>query len=191
MRKDTLSTHTEQEDLVNAIKANDERSMKKFYRDNYYKIEKYVLNNHGTEEEAKDVYQDAFIAVWRNIQLNKFKPHNGTALTGYLFSISKHKWLDYLRSGHHKKMVPLQNEDYMELPQQEYMSEEENEYLHEVKKYFKKLGDNCQEILSRFYYHKQPLKIIAGSFDWTEATTRNNKYRCLQRLRDMIKNKND
>ena len=185
MSKDTLQIHPNQVQLCNAIKANDERSLKIFYQENYPKIEKYILNNHGSEEAAKDVYQDAFIALWRNIQLEKFKPENDTALSGYLFKISKNKWMDVLRSSHHKKLVALTNED-VNISHTD-LNEIETEYLEAVKINFKKLGDNCKDVLSRFYYSKQSMKTIAATYDWTEATARNNKYRCLQRLRDMLK----
>ena len=69
------------------------------------------------------------------------------------------------------------------------LSEDENEYINTVKNHFDNLGENCKEVLSRFYYNKQSLKIIGQQFDWTEATARNNKYRCLQRLRELLKKK--
>lgn len=169
----------------NAIKANDEAALKSFYANNYFKIEKYILNNSGTVEHAKDIFQEAFIAVWRNIQLDKFYPENENALAGYLYRIAKNKWLDYLRSGHFKKTVTL-TESADEREENE-LPEEDQKHIAEVKMHFEKLGENCKEVLKRFYYKKESMKIIAAKFDWTEATARNNKYRCLQKLREFLK----
>ncbi|MEO9020899.1 MAG: sigma-70 family RNA polymerase sigma factor [Ginsengibacter sp.] len=171
----------------NAIKANDESALRKLYEDNYDTIEKYVLNNNGTTEDAKDIYQEAFIVVWRNIQLDKFYPENKNALAGYLYRIAKNKWLDHLRSGHYRKIIRI-NDSADSVPE-DLLPEEDIEYITEIKNKFKHLGENCRKVLTRFYYKKEPLRVIAEKFGWTEATAKNNKYRCLQHLRELLKNK--
>jgi RNA polymerase sigma factor (sigma-70 family) len=187
MQQDTISTHLKLVEQCDAIKANDDKILKSLYQENYFKIEKYVLNNNGSREQAKDIYQEAFIVVWRNIQLDRLSAENETTIAGYLFKVAKNKWIDYLRSIQYKKVTSL-NDD-TEVLQAEVFGEEENKYLEEVKHNFKLLGENCREVLTRFYYKKEPLKDIAINLNWTEATARNNKYRCIQRLREMIKNK--
>jgi RNA polymerase sigma factor (sigma-70 family) len=169
----------------NAIKANDDAALKSLYENNYYKTEKYVLMNNGSIEQAKDIYQEAFIAVWRNIQLDKFNPENESAVAGYLYQIARNKWVDHLRSNQYKKSTPLSNLANR-LPE-ETAEEEDNGYIDDVVKQFKQLGENCREVLTLFYYKKESMKTIAKLFDWTEATARNNKYRCLQRLRELLK----
>jgi RNA polymerase sigma factor (sigma-70 family) len=170
-----------------AIKANDDEALRALYRNNYHKIESYILNNSGTAEQAKDIFQEAVIAVWRNIQLDKFQPENETAIEGYLYRIARNKWMDHLRSGHHNKVVwmdeDLHDSEVQALP------EDESEYLQAIKKHFKDLGENCKKILTRYYYYNEPMKQIAAAMGWTEATARNNKYRCIQRLKELINTK--
>lgn len=174
-------------DQVISIRENDENALKELYQNNYSKIESFILNNNGTEEQAKDIFQDAFIAVWRNLQLDRFHPENETAIDGYLYQIAKNKWMDHLRSGYHKKIVPMNETIHQENEQEVY--EEENEYLIAVRKHFKDLGENCQLVLTKFYFGNEPLKKIAETMGWTEATARNNKYRCIQKLRELINKK--
>lgn len=185
MQQNKYLDHISEFGNFNAIKANDEDALKHLYQDNYSKIEMYVLNNNGTIADAKDIYQEAFIAVWRNIQLDKFYPENEHALAAYLFRVAKNKWLDHLRSAHFKKVTSI-NEDSVQLPE-DVLPEEDVRYITEVKNKFKHLGENCREILKRFYYQKESMRMIAENFNWTEATAKNNKYRCLQRLRELIK----
>ena len=169
---------------ANAIKANDEVALKSLYESNYHIIERYVLKNNGSIDHAKDIYQEAFIAMWRNVQLDKFYPESKSTLSAYLCQIARNKWMDHLRSTPFKKNIPI-NDLVQILP--EDSKEEDNNFINDVKKHFENLGENCREVLTRFYYKKQSMKIIAEEFDWTEATARNNKYRCLQRLRELIK----
>jgi RNA polymerase sigma factor (sigma-70 family) len=148
MQQDTISTHLKLVEQYDAIKANDDKILKSLYQENYFKIEKYVLNNNGSREQAKDIYQEAFIVVWRNIQLDRLSAENETTIAGYLFKVAKNKWIDYLRSIQYKKVTSL-NDD-TEVLQAEVFGEEENKYLEEVKHNFKLLGENCREVLTRF-----------------------------------------
>ncbi len=185
MQQKTSTENINEFQHFNAIKANDESALKSLYEDNYFKVEMYVLNNNGTSQDAKDIFQEAFIAAWRNIQLDKFYPENESALQGYIYRIAKNKWLDHLRSAHYKKTIELK-ETAETLPE-DMLSEEDTQYITEVKNKFRQLGKNCREVLTRFYYKKQSMRTIAEKFEWTEATAKNNKYRCLQRLRELLK----
>lgn len=186
MQQKTFKEHMNEFAQLTAIKASDETVLKSLYVNNYYKTEKYILDNNGSVDQAKDIYQEAFIVVWRNIQLDKFNPENESALVGYLYQVARNKWINYLNSSHFKKNTKLTDLEYR-LPE-EVADEEDNSFIANVKKQFEVLGENCRELLTRFYYQNESMKTIAGIFNWTEATARNNKYRCLQQLRELIKN---
>ncbi|WEK34950.1 MAG: sigma-70 family RNA polymerase sigma factor [Candidatus Pseudobacter hemicellulosilyticus] len=170
---------------LKAIRANDDQALRHWYQSTYPAVEQYVLQNSGSTDEAKDIFQDAFLTAWRNIQLDRFQPESPSALTGYLFRIAQHKWLDHLRSARFRKTVPLEQE--LETPTASASDEEKLERIKTIKNYFKMLGDNCRELLRRFYYEKQSLRQVAEAMGWTEPTARNNKYRCVEKLRTMIK----
>lgn len=169
-------------EILEGIKNNDSRILHGIYQDQYPKVEKYVLSNNGTHQEAKDLFQEAFVAVWKNIKNDQFIPENGTALNGYLYQIAKNKWLDHLRSPKYKKTVPLDN--FYE--KEEDVDDEKEIQIKKIEISFKTLGENCKELLTRFYYKKESMSMIAKAFDWTEATARNNKYRCIQRMKEML-----
>ena len=170
---------------LKAIKANDEATLKSLYDCNYHVIERYVLKNKGCIDQAKDIYQEAFITVWRNIQMDKFYPENENALAAYLCQIARNKWIDQLRSKSFQKNTPIY--DFEHKLVDEHIEEETDNFIIDIKKHFENLSENCKEVLTQFYYKKQSMKTIAKQFGWTDATARNNKYRCLQRLREIIK----
>jgi len=91
--------------FIEAIKVNDIVALKHLYKINYPKVEVLVLKNNGTKEHAKDIFQDAFLALWKNVKQDKFVPQNESSINGYLYTIAKHKWMDYLRSKDYKKTV--------------------------------------------------------------------------------------
>ncbi|WP_299225193.1 sigma-70 family RNA polymerase sigma factor [uncultured Psychroserpens sp.] len=173
--------------LVDAIKANDPIALKEFYMSNYSKIEALVLKNSGSVDHAKDLYQESFIAVWKNLKTKTFQPKNNTALEGYLYQIAKNKWMDVLRSNAFKKTNPLTNDKLIFLKQNDdELNDVKEEQLKTILKAFKNLGQPCKQLLTDFYYSKKPLRVIASELDLEEASVRNKKYRCMEKLRSIV-----
>lgn len=174
------------QELLTAIKSNNQQVIRKLYLENFRRTELFVLKNSGDSEDAKDIYQEAFISTWRNIQMDKFSPKSEGSLASYIFQIARNKWIDHLRSKGFKKMEILGNQD---VPDElvGYESDEDTvDYIQLVKKKLQDLGKNCQELLIGFYFKKKSLKLIAEEMEWTEATAKNNKYRCMERLKKLI-----
>lgn len=175
--------------LIDAIKANNSIVLKELYINNYHKIEALVLKNNGTKEHAKDVYQEAFIIVWKNVKNDSFIPQNETALQGYLYQIAKNKWMDVLRSSHFKKTKLIQHELSVVNKQIEPQEDEEQDLfkqkLQQAMAAFKSLGTPCKQLLTDFYFEKISLRDIANKLNIEENTARTKKYRCMEKLREL------
>jgi len=170
--------------LTQQIQRNEDAVLKKLYQDNVGNITVLVLKNSGVEDDARDLYQEAFLAVWRAVQTGRFMPASEKEFSAYLFQVARFKWIDQLRNRKGRKLVALQDwpADVVQEPAEENMDTQ----AAAVRAAFPQLGDNCREVLGRFYFKKEPLREIAAGFGWTEATAKNNKYRCLQKLRGLL-----
>lgn len=179
--------HDLQEHIVEQIKRNDEETLRQLYLSNYPAVERYVLQNSGTEADVKDVFQEAFIAVWRNVQSGRFSVSTSGSIHNYLLRVAKNKWLDVLRQ---KKRQSLSVHDGIETLSagNEAQDAETEARLQSVKESLKYLNEQCRELLFLFYYRKESLRNIADVFSWSENTAKNNKYRCLQKLRSLVLN---
>ena len=186
MLQNTRNQFTDSQMQGNTLLANDEKALQALYTANFYKAETFVIANSGSAEEAKDIYQEAFIAVWQNIKAGRFKAQNGSSLEAYLFQIVKYKWYDYLKVNRKMSLLPVEDTGFIEAP----YNEEEQHYIEKVEQHFKNLGEPCREVLTLFYFMKKNMQQIAACFSWTEATAKNNKYRCLQRLRNLVTGNN-
>lgn len=182
--------YSSQEKLVKAIQANDEHVLKSLYKDNFYKTEQYVLKNSGSFDEAKDIFQEAFVAVWENVQDNKFVPKNKSALNGYIYTIAKNKWLNHLNSALYRKTNSFENHVHTltdkNIIEADIFKEENENKIDDVANAFDSLGDTCKKLLSVFYYDNKSLRDISKVFNITEASARNKKYRCLEKLRTLV-----
>lgn len=176
--------------LVKAIKSNDSKALKSLYTANYYKVEHMVVNNSGSKEHAKDIYQEAFITVWKNIKNDSFIPQNETAVQGYLYQIAKNKWMDMVNSSRFKKTTVLEDEYIFHDKNNHEKETEEQEFfsqkLEKTMSIFKTMGQPCKGLLMAFYFEKKSLRDISHELKIEETTARNNKYRCMEKLRKMV-----
>ena len=173
--------------LITAIKDNNSIALKAFYTSNYPKVEVLVLKNSGSKEHAKDIYQDAFISMWNNVRNESFTPQNDSALQGYLYQIAKNKWMDVLRSKRFKTTQSLTEERQLYLKQDEESVEDDHtKKLHITMNAFKDLGQPCKDLLKTFYFEKKSLRDIASDLNIAESSVRNKKYRCMEKLRNIV-----
>lgn len=163
--------------------------MKELYTANYPKVRAFVVQNSGSAQEAKDVYQEAFVAVWKNVRKGKFEPQSPTSLNGYLFRIAKNKWIDYLRSAYNRRTIS-ENQLYAVHTNAEDPGGPEPEKLEMIVKAFYQLGEPCRTLLRLFYFRRKSYREIATRLDMKEASARNQKYRCMKKLQKLVQNDN-
>lgn len=192
LEKDTLKTdYSSQDQLIKAIKANDEDVLKQLYKANFYKTEQYILTNSGSTADAKDIFQEAFVTVWEHVLDDKFTPKNESALNGYLYSIAKNKWLNHLNSARYRKTNSFENYtqtlNNKNIIETDVFDENEvNNKINNITNAFDSLGSPCKKLLSFFYYDNKSLRDISKLMNITEASARNKKYRCLEKLRTLV-----
>lgn len=63
--------------------------------------------------------------------------------------------------------------------------EKEDEQLSITLTAFENLGQACKDLLTQFYFDKLSLRIIAESLKIEEASAKNKKYRCIQKLKEL------
>ena len=166
------------------IKENDATTLRLLYKTNFAKVKRYVEKNNGDEEQAKDLYQEAFLAMWRNIKNDRFSAENDTAINGYLFKIAKYKWLDHVRSARYKNTTFINREIEYDEPDVEE-NELQNKKIKLVMDAVGNLGERCQRMLKLFYFERKSFREIAQIMEMDEASARNAKYRCQEQLRKM------
>lgn len=171
-------------ETVALIKKNDAATLKQLYKTNFAKVKRYVQKNSGDEQQAKDVYQEAFVAMWRNIKDNRFSAESETAINGYLFQIAKYKWLDQVRSARYKNTTFINREIEYDEPDTEE-NEIQNRKIKIIMDSISNLGERCKLLMKLFYFEQKPFKEIAEIMEMDEASARNAKYRCQEQLKKM------
>jgi RNA polymerase sigma factor (sigma-70 family) len=170
--------------IVSLIKENDTYTLKLLYKNNFAKVKRYVEKNNGDEQQAKDLYQEAFLAMWRNIKDDKFTAQSENAINGYLFQIAKYKWLDHVRSARYRNTTLINREiEYHEPDIEE--NELQNKKIKAIMEAIGNLGERCQTMLKLFYFERKSFREISELLEMDEASARNAKYRCQEQLKKM------
>ncbi len=161
-----------------------EAALRRVYFDNRTGIGAFIRRNRGTEEEAKDVVQEAVIAFYENVKKGKFRGES--AISTYLFSIARFIWLNQLKRKQleTKSLVAIAPGNYgPELPRHLAEGEAQQQML----ELFGRLGDDCRRVLMDAVYHDFSMKEIATTMGYeNEQVARNKKYGCMKKLKELL-----
>jgi RNA polymerase sigma factor (sigma-70 family) len=148
----------------------------------------FVKDNSGSEDDAQDIFQDGIIALWDQMVNGKYTHQSDLKLGNYLLMICKYRWLERVKSygfRNKKAMGPdfsIENDDISQL--QSMIDSEEVQQLNDS---FHQLNQKCQEILTLFFYERKSFAEIADILGYTENSTKNEKYRCMIKLKELYK----
>lgn len=181
-------------DFEKDLYKSEKETFKSLYSKYYKIIHNYVINNNGSEDDAKDVFQEAIIAIIRNIENNQVDKN--VKFLSYLYSISKYIWLKHLRKN--KYIINNNNDEWNieEMKENSYFTDT-TEIIDEslekgiFQRNFLKLGKKCQELL-KLFFQKFSLKEIAEKMGFkSENYVKKKKFLCKEELIKLIKQDKD
>lgn len=171
------------QDFIEGLRTADSAVLSALYKKYYNLVLKFVVNNSGSEEAARDIYQEAVIVLYENASKEDFQL--SCQLQTYVYSIVRRLWLKELRrNGKTSLFRETEEESLVDVSDEtDVHVQKEAEYL-QLTKSMNSLGEPCASLLSDFYVHKLSMEAIAEKFGYTNAdNAKNQKYKCLQRLK--------
>ena len=172
------------EELLDGIKNKNNTVLRLVYTEYFPMIRSFILQNSGNEEDAKDVFQEAIIAIFK--KSTEFDFEITSSFKTFLYSICRQLWLKQLRN----RKIHLNN--IVEITEKIEMDNEADEALEDslekrlFRKHFNQLNKECQKLL-RLSMQKVQAKDIARLMGYSEQFVRNRKYRCKGMLAKLIK----
>lgn len=149
----------------------------------YPSIRNFIIKNGGSENDAKDLFQESLLIFYKNI-LNPDFQLTSTAHT-YLFSICKYLWKAELKKMN--RSIPLEQYHISDLIQEQVINhEEEEKKVVKLDEILNSLGDVCKKILEEYYYNKTSMIDIAKKFGYKNVNSaKTQKYKCIERAKKM------
>jgi len=156
-------------EILKRISQGDERVLDHLYKKHYRMMTKIVLSNNGTEDEAKDVYQEALLAFWQKAMRGDLVLTS--KISTYLYSICLNQWRKEL-----DRKSRLSSEEVDGEYEQQHDAKERLKIVQEC---IGQLGDVCKSVLTYYYFDGMSMQDIAKKMNFANTdTAKTKKYKC-------------
>jgi RNA polymerase sigma factor (sigma-70 family) len=171
--------------LLKGLANNDSRAIETIYKENFNTIQAFILNNNGSYDDARDIFQEAMIALYEKAQSESFVLT--CQIKTYVYSICRRLWLKRLQQlGRYTNQVDSLEET---VPVEEDLDnhEKRNAAFAIMDRAMNSLGEPCKSLLEGYYLKKLGMQELASEFGYTNAdNAKNQKYKCLMRLKKLF-----
>ena len=171
-------------DYLKGIAENDYTVLQQIYKESLPEVAKYVKRNSGTYDDAKDIFQEAILIVFRKVRENTL--NLTTSLHVYLFSICRNLWLRKLKRRGNKEVGMDELADFAidEDLDADFIKSRKWKLFNDK---FKILAEECRKVLQMLFDGFSG-KEIAAKMGYTVDYAKRKKYRCKNGLATLIKN---
>jgi RNA polymerase sigma factor (sigma-70 family) len=168
----------DEKEIFDRICNGDEKALEFVYKKYYRMMTKLVITNSGTEDEARDIYQDALVVFWQKARSGKLVMTS--KISTYVYSICLNLWRKEL-----DRKKRLSNEE-KDVPQMMDMDTAEREKI--IAKCIDQLGETCKRVLMFYYFDELSMQEIADKMGFANTdTAKTKKYKCKQKLDELVK----
>lgn len=174
-----------EEGLLKGLADGDKRTIEIIYKDHFNMIQSLIINNNGSADDAKDIFQEALIVLYGKVCSGSFELN--CQLKTYLYSVSKRLWLKKLNSSNRFVSGAEDLEATFPVEEEVEAHEKRDAEFEMMDKAIASLGEPCKSLLEAYYLKKQNMQVIAAAFGYTNAdNAKNQKYKCLLRLKKIF-----
>lgn len=159
--------------------------LRELYRTHYHMIVNLVCSNSGTEQEAKDIYQESLITFYEKVRRPDFVLT--CKIKTYLYAVCRRLWLK--RLAEKKRFLPNidPGEEFAGIDQEMSEITESERKSAFIGKSLEELGEPCRSLIEGFYIHDLSMEDLREKHGYTSAdNAKNQKYKCLQRLKKIF-----
>ena len=173
------------QDLINRIASGDEAALEELYLQERSAFLSWAKKQFSCSEgEAKELYQVIVLIVYDNIVLQKLTSLS-CSIRSYLYAVAKNKWKEWLRA--RTKTRYHEGPYFVDLLDDPPKHKYSDQLMNALYRCLQRLGNPCQKLLESYYYKRQSMHEISEAMGYKNAsTTKNLKYKCLQRLKKMM-----
>lgn len=177
-------TTGKQKEIAQAIaQGNDDKALGFLYKACLPKIKRMVYRLGGTNDDAKDVFQDGVLVLYRKIRGEGMVYEN---IEAFFFTLCRNLWINKLRRERkmlHPEVLP-EREDVQADIHHHMMVKEYNKGLEEL---FDRLGERCAQLLKLVYVRQMRPEEIVREMDMSSTdVVKTTKNRCKNKLVELL-----
>ncbi|GAB3252620.1 hypothetical protein GCM10027347_11810 [Larkinella harenae] len=159
--------------------------LEELYRRYFPMVLHLILNNSGSEADAKDIYQETLIVLYEKVTTDSLELH--CQLKTYIYSVSRRLWLKQLSLRSRNGSSLLDTEDIADVTDDLTNHEARDQQFELMADSLNRLGEPCRTLLEDFYIRHLSMQDITEKFGYTNAdNAKTQKYKCLMRLKRLF-----
>ena len=173
-------------DTLRGLRQRDQAAFAILYQFYYPVVERFVLRNSGTRDDARDVFQETVLVLLDKVPREDFVLTS--SLKTYVFAVGSNLWLKRLRTA--RRLVRVDDErnweNYPALDAAWPSAAESAEATLPgvLRRWLGRISAHCQTLLRAvFFQHKNPVELGYKN----QHSAQNQQYKCLQQLRHVSK----
>jgi RNA polymerase sigma factor (sigma-70 family) len=180
-----VSKYYKEAELLKSLAKNEKSAIDAIYRDNYKLIQQLIINNNGTEDDARDIFQETLIVLYQKAKSDSFELN--CQIKTYVYSVARRLWLKRLQSNRRFE-TPVDNiEEMVQVEEDVEVHEKLDRQYGIMRSALGKIGEPCKSLLEAFYIHNKNMQDISSFFGYTNSdNAKNQKYKCLMRLKKLF-----
>ncbi len=171
--------------LLQGLARNDRKAVETIYKENYGTVQSLIINNNGTADDAKDIFQEAMIVLYEKARSGTFELN--CLIKTYVYSVARRLWLKRLQQANRYNGEISGSEAAVPVEDDIGEHARRDAEFEMMEKAILSLGEPCKSLLEAFYLQKRNMQEIATSFGYTNAeNAKTQKYKCLVRLKKIF-----
>ncbi|HNP23641.1 MAG TPA: sigma-70 family RNA polymerase sigma factor [Panacibacter sp.] len=171
--------------LLKGLANNDSKAIETIYKDNFSMVQALILNNSGSYDDARDIFQEAMVTLYEKAKSESFVLT--CQVKTYIYSVCRRLWLKKLQQAGKFVTQAESLEETVLVEDDLEVHEKRNAEFAIMERALSSLGEPCKSLIEAYYIHKKGMTEIADEFGYTNAdNAKNQKYKCLMRLKKLF-----
>ncbi len=180
-----MTQENNEKKLLEGLAVSDRKAVETIYRENFNMVQSLVINNNGSADDAKDIFQEAMIVLYEKARSGTFELN--CQIKTFVYSVSRRLWLKRLQQQNRFSSAGDSMEPVVPVDEDIDEHDHRNAEFDMMENAISHLGEPCKSLIEAYYLQKQTMQEIAARFGYTNAdNAKNQKYKCLMRLKKIF-----
>lgn len=173
--------------IAEGIKTGDLDAISYVYKTLGPKIIGYVINNSGTKEDGKELFQSTYVKAFENLKANKYREEG--KFEEWFNRIAMNLWQEELRRRRRtatqnlEDIAPIADDNAEGLEQ----STRKNRVLEALNRALNHIGEPCASLLRRFHGEESvSSQELAAEFGKSDDAMRKKLFDCRKKIRKLM-----
>lgn len=180
-----MNPENHEKELLKGLAKSDKKAVESIYKENFNMIQSLIINNNGTADDARDIFQEAIIVLFEKARSGSFELN--CQIKTYVYSVCRRIWLKRLQQMSHYSNGLESSLETVPVDDDIEEHDKRNEEFLLMERTINSLGEPCKSLIEAYYIQKKNMQEIAVQFGYTNAdNAKNQKYKCLMRLKKIF-----